>query len=113
MRAKKPKPGDGVILVGLPPHFLDDLPEDEQEAISARVGTPIRLVAWDGFGRAELEFNYRIGKHDIIYHTLWVGPEFIRPLKPRRKVGPKVARDRSRHRFAGFTGGFAFLATRH
>ena len=92
MRAKKPKAGDRVILVGLPPHFLDDLPEDEQEAISARVGTPIRLVAWDELGQAELEFNYRIGKHETISHTLWVGPEFIRPLKPRRKVSPKVAR---------------------
>lgn len=98
MRAKKPKPGNKVILVGLPPHFLDDLPEEEQQAISRRLGTPIRLVAWDELGQAELEFNYRVGKHEIIYHTLWVGPEFIRQLKPRRKVGPKVSRKKRPHR---------------
>jgi hypothetical protein len=28
----------------LPPGFLDDLPEEEQRAISARIGKPIMLI---------------------------------------------------------------------
>lgn len=91
MRGKKPKPGDKVILVGLPPYFLDDLPEEEQRAISRRVGTSIRLVEWDELGQAEVEFNYRIGKHEIIYHTLWVPAQFVRPIKSKRKGGSKAA----------------------
>src|SRR4051794_33745818 len=41
---KQPKPGDMVVLVGLPPGFLDDLPLEEQSAISAMVGKPIQFI---------------------------------------------------------------------
>jgi hypothetical protein len=74
-RVRKPKPGDEVVLKALPPGFLNDLPGDEQRAISARIGRPIRLMGYDRDGRAELEF---MAQDDSI-HTLNVDLKFIRP----------------------------------
>jgi hypothetical protein len=71
----KPKPGDKVILKALPPGFIDDLPEEEQRAISARIGRPIMLMGYDRGGRAKLEF---MAKDDSI-HTLYVDLKLIRP----------------------------------
>jgi len=77
---KQPKPGDMVVLEGLSPGFLDDLPLEEQIAIRAVIGKPIKFIeitsfTWRG---EELEFfdsEYGIG------HTLYVDPSFIRILK--------------------------------
>ena len=74
-RLTKPKPGDKVVLKALPPGFLDDLPENEQRAISARTGRPIMLMGYDRDERAELEF---MAQDDSI-HTLYVDLKFIRP----------------------------------
>jgi len=46
--------GRKVILTGLPPGFLDDLPEEDQRAISAVVGKAVKLLGYDQDGRAEL-----------------------------------------------------------
>lgn len=81
---KQPKPGDMVVLVGLPPGFLDDLPLEEQIAISGRVGKPIKFIeitsfTWRGerVNRAELEFyDHQRG----MGHSLYVDPSFIRTL---------------------------------
>jgi len=73
--ATKPKPGDKVVLKALPPVFVDDLPEDEQRAILARISRPIMLMGYDRDGRAELEF---MAQDDSI-HTLYVDLKFIRP----------------------------------
>jgi hypothetical protein len=70
------KPGEMVILTALPPGFLDDLPEEDQQAIAAVVGTPIRLRGWDDIGRAELEFQEQNGT----FHTLFVARTFISPV---------------------------------
>jgi len=78
---KKPKPGEKVVLIGLPPKFLEDLPAKDKRAISKRVGTQIKLKAYDELGRAELEFREAKG----IYHVIWVAPSFVRPVK--RRVG--------------------------
>src|SRR5216683_656743 len=51
-RKKKPKPGEKVILKALPPGFIDDLPEEDQRAISAVVGKPIILNKYENDGRA-------------------------------------------------------------
>jgi hypothetical protein len=80
---KLPKPGGMVVLVGLPPGFLDDLPLEEQSSISAMVGRPIKFCGitstsngtWE---RVELEFSdYEHGMN----HTLYVDPSFIRPVE--------------------------------
>lgn len=73
-RVTKPKLGDKVVLKALPAGFIDDLPEDEQRAISARVGRPIMLMGYDRDGKAELEF---MAQDDSI-HTLYVDLKFIR-----------------------------------
>jgi hypothetical protein len=71
---RKPKPGDSVILTEVPPGMLDDLPIEDQQAISEVVGKPILLNEFDDAGRAELEFKDRNGE----IHFIYVSPEFIR-----------------------------------
>ncbi len=72
----KPEPGNRVIFIELPPGFLNDLPQADQQAIEAVVGQPIRLNEYDADGRAELEFRDRNG----CLHKVYVGPEFIRVM---------------------------------
>jgi len=67
--------GQKVILNALPAGFVDDLPEEDQRAISAAVGTAILLVGFDDIGRAELEFQEQDGTH----HKIFVAREFIQP----------------------------------
>jgi hypothetical protein len=74
-RKKRPKPGEKVILKELPPGFVDDLPEEDQRAISAVVGKPILLNKYEGDGRAELEFKSGDGH----LHYLYIDPKFIAP----------------------------------
>jgi len=71
---KNPKPGQKVILKTLPPGFIDDLPTEDQQAISAVVGKQIRLNRYED-GRAELEFT---DAEDVI-HVIYVDPSFIEP----------------------------------
>ena len=81
---KQPKPGDMVVLVGLPPGFLDNLPLEEQFSISEMVGKPIKFIEITSFTfrgerveRAELEF----GEYEHRMHTLYVDPSYIRAVK--------------------------------
>jgi len=71
----KPKPGELVVLVEIPRGMLDDLPLEDQEAITDVVGKPVLLNEYDDAGRAELEFTDRAGQ----IHFIFVAPEFIRP----------------------------------
>ena len=71
---QKPKPGEKVILKTLPPGFIDDLPEEDQRAISAVVGKPIILKKYERDGRAELEFT----DSDETIHLIYVNPKFIK-----------------------------------
>lgn len=58
----------------VPPGMLDDLPAEDQQAITEIVGKPVLLVEYDGDGRAELEFQDRDGN----FHFIYVSPRFIR-----------------------------------
>jgi hypothetical protein len=71
---ERPKPGDQVVLIEIPPGLLDDLPTEDQEAISAIVGKSVALNEYDDVGRAELQFNDAGGN----VHLIYVSPEFIR-----------------------------------
>jgi hypothetical protein len=70
---KRANPGEKVILKALPPGFIDDLPEEDQRAISAVVGKPIVLNKYERDGRAELEFT----DSDGTGHKIYVHPRFI------------------------------------
>jgi hypothetical protein len=74
---ERPRPGDEVILIQIPPGLLDDLPAEGQEAISNVVGKPVVLNEYDENGRAELEFKDVDGN----FHLVYVSPNFIRPTK--------------------------------
>jgi hypothetical protein len=71
---QKPNPGDQVILLKLPPGFLDDLPIEDQAAIKAVIGKPVLLSQFDADGRAELSFTDASDVHHLIY----VSPNLIR-----------------------------------
>jgi hypothetical protein len=77
-RRRRPKPGQKVILKALPPGFMDDLPDEDQRAISAMVGKPIVLNGYDRIGMAELEFEDPYIENSS--HTIWVDPKFIKVL---------------------------------
>jgi len=66
----KPQPGDTVRLLGLPPGFLDDLPEEDQRAIRAMLGKTVLLSEYDELGRAGLDFTEANGTMRTIYVDL-------------------------------------------
>jgi hypothetical protein len=70
----RPKPGDKVVLVAVPLGMLNDLPTEDQKAITEVVGKPILLTRYDEDGRAELEFQ----DDSADTHFIYVSPEFIR-----------------------------------
>jgi hypothetical protein len=71
----RPQAGEKVVLVAVPPGFLDDLPDEDQRAINEIVGKPVLLVGWDENGRAELHFDDPFEVRT--YHSIWVAREFI------------------------------------
>ena len=73
----RPKPGDTVLLTEVPPGLLDNLPMEDQQAISEVVGKPVRLNEYDAEGRAELEFTDRNGG----IHFVYVSPNVITAAK--------------------------------
>lgn len=70
------KIGDSVILTKLPAGWLDDLSGEDQAAIAAIVGKPVRLVDIKD-GKAELEFTDSHG----IAHFLYINLSYIRPVE--------------------------------
>jgi hypothetical protein len=66
--------GEMVVLMKLPPGFLEGLPKEDQVAISAVVGKAIVLKGYDKDGRVELEFTEKNGT----IHFIYLSPEFIR-----------------------------------
>ena len=83
--ANKPRAGDIVVLITVPPGLVDGLPDEDQRAINAIVGKPVMLVGYDGDGRAELEFPDPFDGKPGSYshtHTIWVSPEFIEAYQP-------------------------------
>jgi len=60
------KAGDSVIITELPVGFLDDLPSEDRQAITAVIGKAILLKKYDD-DRAELEFTDEKGRIHFIY----------------------------------------------
>jgi len=71
------KSGASVILEELPPGLLDGLPEEDQKAISAIVGVPIRFLTFDKDGRPELQF---VEEHGTI-HSIFVDRKHLKLSK--------------------------------
>jgi hypothetical protein len=76
-----PKPGERIVLQKLPPGLLNGLPEEDQKAITAIVGVPIRFLGFDDDGRLELEFM----EHGGTIHHIYVDRRFVKAIKSRRK----------------------------
>jgi hypothetical protein len=76
--------GEQVMLLGLPPDFLNGLPEEDQRAITAMVGKPVTFLGYDEIGSVELHFEdpFRPPTDESSYsHSIWVRPEFIRRIQ--------------------------------
>jgi len=71
------KPGRKAVLKELPAGFLNGLPEEDQKAISAIVGVPVRLSGYDEDGRLELEFVEPNGT----FHHIYVDRQYVRATK--------------------------------
>ncbi len=74
-----------VVLVGLPPGFLEDLPIEDQIAIRRMVGKPMKFIEitsvvcrGERIERTELEFYE---EQRGVGHSLFVDPGFIRTMK--------------------------------
>jgi hypothetical protein len=65
--------GQNVVLKALPPGFLNNLPVEDQQAISKAVGKPMTFNGYEDDGRAELEFLDAEG----VVHFIYVDPKFI------------------------------------
>lgn len=63
-----------VILTGLPLGFVNDLPQEDQLAISGMVGKTIRLNRYTDDGRVELEFV----EEDSKIHFIYVNASFVK-----------------------------------
>jgi hypothetical protein len=62
-------PRKSVALIGLPPGFLDNLPQDDRQALLDAVGKKVRFNGYDEHGRAELEFR------DGVWHFIYLDPK--------------------------------------
>ncbi len=76
-RKHLPRVGGKVVLEKLPPGLIDGLPEEDQKAISAIVGVPIRLSGYDDDGRLELEFVEANGTG----HSIYVDRKYVKATK--------------------------------
>jgi hypothetical protein len=83
-RESQPKPRSEVILAKLPLGLLDGLPEEDQKAISAIVGAPIKLSGYDN-GRLVLEFVEDSGT----IHSIYVDRQYIKTTKRAHKKPTK------------------------
>jgi hypothetical protein len=68
------KPGDYVVLTGVPPELLEGLPREDQAAIVEVVGEQVLLVGYEDDGRAKLQFTDKYGT----IHFVFVNPTLIR-----------------------------------
>ena len=76
--------GDQVILLALPPGFLNGLPDNDQRAIEAMVGKPVTFLGYDEVGSVELHFDdpfHPRTDESSLSHSIWVGREFIRLIR--------------------------------
>ena len=76
-----PKKGTKVVLQKLPPGLIDGLPEEDQRAIRAIVGTPIKFSGFDELGRLELQFVEKDGTG----HSIYVSRQFVKATKSGRR----------------------------
>ena len=81
----KLRTGQKVVLKKLPPGFLDRLPEEDQRAILAIVGIPIRFTNFDEIGRLRLEFTELNGPKEFIYHAIFVDRKYVAAVKAKSK----------------------------
>jgi hypothetical protein len=76
------KLGDQVILLGVPPTLMENLPDEDKAAITAAIGTPVIFMGFS-YGQAEVKFLDLHGND----HTIWVDQRHIK-LETDKKIPP-------------------------
>ncbi len=71
------RPGEMATMNAAPPGLLQGLPVEDQQAILAAVGKPMRVLDIDSDGRAELEFTDKDG----VVHFIYVDAGFVEPVR--------------------------------
>ncbi len=66
--------GDIVSFITISDSLLKDLPNKDKEAIVSQKGKSFKIVSFDEYGCAEIEFEYKHSDHEVTYHTIWVEP---------------------------------------
>ena len=69
----------------LPPGLIDGLPEEDQKAILAIVGIPIRFTGIEKGGRVRLEFVEQNGT----MHAIFVDRQYVKAAESGRKENKK------------------------
>jgi hypothetical protein len=86
-KATRPRAGQRVVLLVIPPGLLDGLPDEDQRAIRAILGKPVKLLGYDEIGRAELHFDDPFEPRTdncSVTHSIWVEPKFIERYRGTR-----------------------------
>jgi hypothetical protein len=73
---KRFKRGDTVILLALPPGFMDDMDIEDRQALSEAIGSQVVFNEYGDIERVELQFT----SQDGVLHFIWVEPRFIKAV---------------------------------
>lgn len=68
--------GDLATVRAIPPELLSGLPEEDQKAISAQLGSTLSIDSFSPQDEAELEFVDDQGTH----HTIWLAGAHLERL---------------------------------
>ncbi|MBI5591470.1 MAG: hypothetical protein HY881_13410 [Deltaproteobacteria bacterium] len=66
--------GDEVLFINITNQLLNNLPNEDQEAICAQKGMKFKVDAFDNSGYVEISFKYKHADSEISFHTVWVEP---------------------------------------
>jgi len=70
--------GDIVLFVNVTDNLLKNLPNEDKEAIVNQKGKYFRIISFDKYGYAEIEFEYEHSNSEITFHTIWVEPSCLK-----------------------------------
>jgi len=66
---------DKVIYFKVTDHLLKNLPDEDQAAIKAQEGKIFKVISFDNYGYAEIEFEQKDQRH-----TMWVEPKCLKKI---------------------------------
>lgn len=65
-----------VLLLGIPDGLLDDLPDEDQDAILKLIGKKLMIQGFHDNYKLEIEYIYPEGSKSFC-RSIWVNPSFV------------------------------------